>query len=77
MPFSVIIATFGYILIVIRLTHKYNFLQKCSATWYCIKYSEQIYPFSNISNEELSETNQGKNIKFTQEKSEQKIDLIE
>ena len=46
----------------------------------CIKCSEEIYPFSNISNEELSGTNQGKNIKFkvfTQKKSEQKTDLID
>ena len=53
---------------------------KCSAAWYCIKCSEEIYPFSNISNEELFETNQGKNIKFkvfTQKNSEQNIDLID
>ena len=61
-------------------TQTYTFLQKSSAAWYCIKCSEEIYPFSNISNEELFETNQGKNIKFkvfTQKKSEQKIDLID
>ena len=55
-------------------------IQKNSAAWYCIKCSEKIYPFSNISNEELFETNQGKNIKFkvfTQLNSEQNIDLID
>ena len=61
MLFSVIIATFGYILSAIRLTHKHKFLQKSSAAWDCIKCSEEICPFSNISIEELSETNQGKN----------------
>ena len=54
MPFSVIIATFGYMLNAIRLTHKHN----------CIKCSEKIYAFLNISNEECFETNQGKNINF-------------
>ena len=61
-------------------TQTYKFLQKSSAAWYCIKCSEEIYPFSNISNEELFETNQGKNIKFkvfTQKNSEQNIDLID
>ena len=61
-------------------TQTYTFLQKSSAAWYCIKCSEEIYPFSNISNEELFETNQGKNIKFkvfTQKNSEQNIDLID
>ena len=61
-------------------TQRYKFLQKSSATWYCIKCSEEIYPFLNMSNEELFETNQGKNIKFkvfTQKNYEQNIDLID
>ena len=47
---------------------------------YCIKCSEKIYPFLNISNEEPFETNQGKNIKFkvlTKKSSKQNIDLID
>ena len=61
MPFSVIIATFGYMLTSIKLTHKpISFFKKSSAAWYCIKYSEEIYPFLNISNEEFFETNQVK-----------------
>ena len=55
-----------------------NFYKKLSSL-VCIKCSEEIYPFSNISNE-LFETNQGKNIKFkvfTQKNSEQNIDLID
>ena len=58
---------------------KQTFLQKSSAAWYCIKCSEEIYPFLNISNEELLETNQGKKHKaqsFHQKDSEQNIDLI-
>ena len=43
------------------LTQTCNFLPKSSAGWYCIKCSEGMYPFLNISNEELFETNQGKN----------------
>ena len=61
-------------------TQTYTFLQKSSAAWYCIKCSEEIYPFLNISNEELFETNQGKNVKFkvfTKKNSEQNIDLID
>ena len=81
MPFSVIIATFGFMLNVIELTHKHtSFYKKSSAAWYCIKCSEEIYPFLNISNEELFETNQGKNIKFkvfTKKSSKQNIDLID
>ena len=34
--------------------------QKSSAVWYCIKCSEEIYPFLNISNEEPFEKNQEK-----------------
>ena len=66
MPFSVIIATFGYILNAIKLTHKHiNFYKKAQQPGTVLNaLSEEIYPFSNISNEELSETNQGKNIKF-------------
>ena len=61
-------------------TKTYKFLQKSSAAWYCIKCSEEIYPFLNISNEKLFETNQGKNVKFkvfTKKNSEQNIDLID
>ena len=61
-------------------TQTYKFLQKSSAAWYCIKCSEEIYPFSNISHEDLFETNQGKSIKFkvfTQKNSEQNIDLTD
>ena len=61
-------------------TQIYKFLQKSSATWYCIKCSEEIYPFLNISNEELFETNEGKNIKFkvfTKKNSKQNNDLID
>ena len=65
----------------IRLTNKHiSFYKKSSAAWYCIKCSEEIYPFLNISNEELFETNQGKNIKFkvfTKKISEQNTDLID
>ena len=45
-----------------------------------IKCSEEIYMFSNISNGELFETNQEKNIKFrvfTKKNSEQNIHLID
>ena len=45
-----------------------------------IKCSEEIYPFLNISNEELFETNQGKNMTFkvfTPKNSEQNIDLVD
>ena len=45
-------------------TQRYKFLQKSSAACYCIKCSEEIYPFLNISNEELFETNQGKKQKI-------------
>ena len=57
-----------------------RFLQKNSAAWYCIKCSEEIYPFLNISNEGLFEASQGKNIKFnvfTKKNSGQNIDLID
>ena len=37
-----------------------KFLQNSSAAWYCIKCSEEIYLFLNISKEELFEINQGK-----------------
>ena len=43
-------------------------------------YSEEIYLFLNISNEELFEPNEGRNIKFkifTKNNSEQNIDLID
>ena len=61
-------------------TQTYKFLQKSSEAWYCIKCPEEIYSFSNISNEDLFETNQGKNIKFkvfTQKSSKQNNDLID
>ena len=61
-------------------TQTYKFLQKSSAAWYCIKCSDEMYPFLNISNEEHFETNQGKNRKFkvfTLKNSEQNIDLID
>ena len=80
MPFTVIIATFGYMLNAIRLTNKHKFLQKSSAAWCCIKCPEEISPFLNVSNEELFETNEEKNIKFrvfTQKKSEQNTDLTD
>ena len=37
-------------------TQTYKFLRKSSVSWYCIKCSEKIYPFLNISNEEPFET---------------------
>ena len=43
----------------------YKFLQKSPTTLYCIKCSEDIFPFGTISNEELFKTNQGSKIKFT------------
>ena len=61
-------------------TQTYNLLLISSAALHCIRWSEEIYPFLNISNEELFETNQGKNIKFkvfTQKNYEQNIDLID
>ena len=61
-------------------TQTYTFLQKSSAAWYCIKCSEEIYPFLSISNGELFEMNQVKNMKFkvfTQKNSDQNIDLID
>ena len=61
-------------------TETYKFLQKSSVAWYCIRCSEEIYSFLNISNEEPFETNQGKNIKFkvfTKKNSEQNTDLID
>ena len=69
MPFSVT-ATFIWVYIKCNRinTQTYKFLQKCSAAWYCTKCSEKIYPFLNISNEELFETNQGKNKVFTKNK---------
>ena len=42
----------------------YKFLQKSSFAWYCIKCFEDIIPFSTISHNELSQTNEGKKIKF-------------
>lgn len=59
-------------------TKTYTLLQNNSAAWYYIKCSEEIYLSLNNSNEELFETNQGKNVKikiFTKNKSEQNIDL--
>ena len=61
-------------------TETYKFLQKSSVAWYCIRCSEEIYSFLNVSNEEPFETNQGKNIKFkvfTKKNSEQNTDLID
>ena len=59
-------------------TQIYTFLQKSSAVWYCIKCSEEIYPFLNISNKELFETNQGKKHKVQSFcLFEQNIDLID
>ena len=58
----------------------YNFLLLSSAALHFIRCSEEIYAFLNISNEELFETNQGKNMKFkvfTQKNSEQNIDLVD
>ena len=42
----------------------YRYLQQCVYAWYCIKYFEDIIPFSNISNDDLYDTNIGKKIKF-------------
>ena len=42
----------------------YRYLQQCVYAWYCIKCFEDIIPFSNISNDDLYETNVGKQIKF-------------
>lgn len=59
-------------------TKTYTLLQNNSAAWYYIKSSKEIYLSLNNSNEELFETNQGKNVKikiFTKNNSEQNIDL--
>ena len=59
-------------------TKTYTLLQNNSAAWYYIKCSKEIYLSLNNSNEELFETNQGKNVKikiFTKNNSEQNIDL--
>ena len=42
----------------------YQYLQQCVYDWYCIKCFEDIISFSNISNNELYETNFGKKVKF-------------
>ena len=42
----------------------YKFLQKSSFAWYCLKYFEDIIPFSTILDHELFQTNKGKKIKF-------------
>ena len=95
MPLSVIIATFGYILNDTGLTQKHKFLQKSSAAWSVSNALKKYIRFQTsqmnflklitsrekhkVSNEELFETNHGKNIKFkvfTQKNSEQNIDLI-
>ena len=78
MPFSVIIATFGHIKWNSINTKTYTLLENNSAAWYYIKCSKEIYLSLNNSNEELFETNQGKNVKikiFTKNTSEQNIDL--
>ena len=59
-------------------TKTYTLLQNNSAAWYYIKCSKEIYLSLNNSNEELFETNQGKNVEikiFTKNNSEQNIDL--
>ena len=62
MLFSVIIATFGYMLNAIRLTHKH--LKKAQQSGTVLNALRKYIHFLNISNEELVETNQGKNIKM-------------
>ena len=42
----------------------YKFLLKSSFAWHCIKCFEDIIPFSTMSDNELSQTNKGKKIKF-------------
>ena len=42
----------------------YKFLQKSSFAWYCIKCFGRYYSFSTISDNELSQTSEGKKIKF-------------
>ena len=42
----------------------YKHLQKSNAEWYCIKCFANIIPFTKLSHQQLSETNQGKKIKF-------------
>ena len=42
----------------------YKFLLKSSFVWHCIKFFEDIIPFSTILGNEFSQTNKGKKIKF-------------
>ena len=65
MLFSVIIATFGYMLNAMRVTHKYiRFYKKAQQSGTVLNALRKYIHFLNISNEELVETNQGKNIKM-------------
>ena len=43
----------------------FKYLNKCSSAWYCSKCYKELIPFTNISNKELYQTNQGQKIKFT------------
>ena len=43
----------------------YKLLQRCDASWFCIKCMDENLPFSNLDNEEFVQTIKGKKIKFT------------
>ena len=58
----------------------YRYLQQCVCAWYCIKCFENIIPFSDISNDELYETNVGMKMTFkalTRKQNFQNQDIIE